>query len=168
IDIENIHKFSSRRLFKIFAANDSSFSSSLDTHVRMLCDNYRISVYKQNGSPFTEGQAYINELVRRMNYTDTSQGDGFIEPNTIHDQIAKMGRNMLTSDNAAGALWLALTSDYKIDKFQILDCDRIHFKNRAGSFHSYPITTVADKPKDRYRYIPYCYNKGKTTSLDYP
>jgi hypothetical protein len=175
IDIENLHKFSSRRLFKIFAANDSSFSSSLDTHVRMLSDRYRATAYKDNKSLFADGQAFIDGLLERINYKDFSMG--FVESNTIHDQVSKIGRNMLTSDNAAGALWVALTDKFEVDKFQVIDCDRIYFKNRLGYIHDYRLHSgqnvgmnefndpFSKKPK---RYIPFCYNKGHKISLDYP
>ena len=125
IDTYNLQKFSSHRLFKLFAANDSSFSSSLGTHVHMLSDDFRVTAYKRNKSLYTEGQEYIDGLLERLNYLDTF--DGFAEPNTIADQIAKMGRNILTSDNAAGAIFVNLDKGYEVHDFQILDCDRVYF-----------------------------------------
>lgn len=147
INVANIQSFDSHRLFKLFAANDSSFSSSLGTHVRMLADDFRVTAYKRNKSVFKDGQVYLDSLVERLNYLDAF--DGFVEPNTINDQIARMGRNVLTSDNAAGALFVNLDDDYTVQDFQVIDCDRLHFEKQNKRWH------------------PYIYDTGKKVWLDY-
>ena len=151
IDVANIQSFSSRRLFKLFAANDSSFSASLYTHCRMLSDDYRVTVYKSNDSLYTEGQTYIDELVRAFNYEDDYTG--FSQPNTISDQIGRISRNLLTSDNSSGAMFIQLNKDYQAYKFHIIDCDRVYFDR----------TMMIKKKKS----IPYIYENNKKVELDY-
>ena len=70
VDVSNLQSYTSLRLFKLFAANDSAFSASLATHVRMMTDYSRTTVYKANESLFKEGQDYIDELLQKFNYSD--------------------------------------------------------------------------------------------------
>ena len=128
VDIANLQSFNSYRLFKLFAANDSSFSSALYTHVRMMVDTFRATAYKANETIFNEGQAYINELVHRFNFED-SYAEGFTHPNTIISQISRIARNILTSDKAAAALFIELNPEtYEVSAFKAIDCDRVYFE----------------------------------------
>lgn len=149
INTDNIQGFSSDRLFKLFAANDGSFSASLQAHTRMLHEDFRITAKKANRSPFTEGQEYLNALKDKFDYSDGLTN--FVQPNTIQDQISRMGRNILTSDNASGSLFLQLDKDFKVIQFQVVDCDRVKF----------------EEEKSTKRKIPYITDAGKKISLDY-
>lgn len=149
IDVSQIQKFNSNRLFKLFAANDSSFSASLLTHVRMFEDSYRVTAYKKNKKPFGKAQDYLDTLKERFDFIDNY--DGFILPNTLRDQTTRMARNILTSDNASGALFINLRENYSPDEFKVLDCDLIFF----------------DTEKNKKRHIPYTYENGKKVYLDY-
>ena len=156
VDVANLQSYSSLRLFKLFAANDSSFSSSLYTHLRMMVDQSRTTVYKANDSIYTEGQSYIDMLVQRFNYAD-NYANGFYVPNTIHDQIGKIARNLLTSDNASAALFVQVDSkSYEADAFKVIDCDRVHFTNN-GEF-----LLVGARKKN----IPFIYENTKKVFLD--
>ena len=146
VDISNIQGFSSQRLFKLFGANEASFSASLTTHTRMLVDSFRATAYKNNRSLYSEGQTYIDALVEKFNYLDSY--DGFVLPNTIYDQISKMGRNILTSDNAAGALFAELDKSYEVLDFKVLDCDRVYFEKKGR------------------KKIPYIYEDSQKVFLD--
>ena len=150
VEVSNIQSFSSKRLFKLFAANDSSFSSSLYTHVRMMTDDFRVTAYKNNDSTFAEGQAFIDRLRAKFDYTET-YGENFYTPNTITDQISKISRNILTSDNAASALFVKLNEDYTVEEFCPIDCDSVYFKTN--------LTTR--------KIEPYTYVDGRETSLNY-
>ncbi len=150
IDVANIQSFTSRRLFKLFAANDSSFSASLYTHCRMMSDDFRATAYKTNQSLYSEGQAYIDELLERFNYEDDHTG--FSQPNTIADQIGQIGRNVLTSDNSSCAMFIQLFKNYEAEKFKIIDCDRVYFN-----------TTDRNKKKA----TPFIYENNKKVELDY-
>lgn len=166
IDVANIQKFSSHRLFKLFAANDSSFSSSLETHVRMLFDEFLVTAYKRNGTPYADGQVFIDDLKARLNYTD--RYDGFSEPNTIGDQIMRMGRNILTSDNAAAALYLQLNNDYTVEDFRVVDCDRVYFEPIVAVLHpSHALSHLSQSPTKDKKRRPYIYDAGRKISLDY-
>ena len=155
VDVANLQSFSSLRLFKLFAANDSSFSSSLYTHVRMMVDKSRTTVYKANDSIYSEGQAYIDGLVQKFNYSG-DYAKGFAYPNTIHDQIGKIARNLLTSDNASAALFVQVDPDsYEVDSFKVIDCDRVYFTNTTEF--------MINSPK---KVIPYIYEKNKIVELD--
>jgi len=149
IDIANIQSFNSSRLFKLFAANDSSFSSSLLTYVRMFEDDYRITAYKKNKTQFEQAQKYIDTLTERFDFLDNYSG--FVLSNTIKDQIVRLVRNLLTSDNSSAAMFIELRDNYEADEFKILDCDAIYFEQNV----------------DKTRQIPYTYVKGKKTSLNY-
>jgi len=163
VDVANLQSFSSLRLFKLFAANDSSFSSSLYTHVRMMVDKSRTTVYKSNDSIYAEGQAYIDELVHKFNYTD-NYSDGFSQPNTIHDQIGKIARNLLTSDNASAALFLQVNpTSYEVDSFRVIDCDRVHFSGQVLADFG-PLFILSDGNKKKT--IPYIYERGSKVELD--
>jgi len=150
IQVSNLQSFSSKRLFKLFAANDSSFSSSLYTHVRMMTDDFRITAYKNNDSTFSEGQAFIDKLKAKFDYTET-YNENFYTPNTLNDQISKISRNILTSDNAAAALYIKLNQDYSAEEFCPIDCDTVYFE-----------TNLKTKKVE-----PYTYSDGRTTSLNY-
>jgi len=144
INTDNIQGFSSARLFKLFAANDASFSASLQAHVRMLHENFRITAKKSNRTSFKEGQQYLDSLVDSFEYSDGL--NGFSLPNTLNDQIARIGRNILTSDNSSGALFIQLDDDFHVVKFQVVDCDRIKFrrKNRTDT-KDIPYITVDNR-----------------------
>ncbi len=149
IDITNIQSYSSQRLFKLFAANDTSFSASLLTHVRMLEDNYRVTAFKSKKEKYPEGQEYLDELKERFDHTDSYEG--FEISNTIRDQITRMVRNMLTSDNAAGAMFVNLQKNFEVDEFIIHDCDRVYFEIRPGE----------------KKETPFVYEKGQKIFLDF-
>jgi len=125
VNTMKIQNFSSARLFKLFAANDASFSSSLHAHVRMLHEDFRITAKKANDSEFVEGQKYIDSLRIQFDYSDGLTS--FEIPNTLSDQISRIGRNILTTDNSAGALYIQLDSKYRAMQFQPVDCDRVYF-----------------------------------------
>ena len=150
IDVTNLQQYSSQRLFKLFAANDTSFSSSLLTHIRMLEDNYQVTAFKPNRSRFEKGQNYLDELRERFDFTD--KYDGFALSNTIKDQINRMARNILTSDNAAGALFVNLDSQYETDEFQVIDCDLVRFGKKTP-----------DVKKD----LPFIFENGQKVWLDF-
>ena len=152
IDISKIQGLDSRRNFKLFAANDANFSASLLTHVRMMTDLYRATCYKTNRSLYAEGQAVIDELIEKIDRVD--RFDGFVQPNTLADQIGRMGRNILTSDNAAGSLFVALNDDFTVDDFKIFDCDAVHFES---------ILSADIKRRGK----PYIYTNGQKTWLDF-
>jgi len=165
IDVANIQSFSSHRLFKLFAANDSAFSASLYTHTRMMVDHARTTVYKSNNSLYTEGQAYIDSLIQKFNYSD-KYGDGFSHSNTIYDQVGKLARNLLTSDNASGALFVQVDPiTYAADSFKIVDCDRVYFSGQVISSVG-PVEVVNNFGKNRNKAIPYIYEKGRKVPLD--
>jgi len=149
IDVSNIQSFNSHRLFKLFAANDSSFSASLLTYVRMLEDNYRVTAYKANKTPFDQAQKAIDALRERFDFIDNYQG--FVLSNTIKDQINRMVRNILTTDNSAGALFIVLRNNFEPEEFKILDCDAIYFEDT----------------QDKKRKVPFIYDANKKTYLDY-
>ena len=69
VDVANIQSYSSHRLFKLFAANDSNFSAGLATHSRMMVDTARTTVYKTDDSLYKEGQTYIDSLLQKFNYS---------------------------------------------------------------------------------------------------
>ena len=164
VDIANLQSFSSYRLFKLFAANDSSFSSALYTHVRMMVDTFRATAYKPNESIFTEGQIYINSLLHKFNYED-KYSDGFTHPNTITDQIARIARNLLTSDNAAAALFIELNpTSYEVEDFKPIDCDRVYFEGQPFLFtdSTYISGSFGDGKKRR----PYIFQNGHKVPVD--
>ena len=152
-DVANIQSFSSHRILKLFGANDSDFSASLLTHLRMLIDDFRLTAYTVGHKTSDSGQKFLDGLKNRLNYQAPFQ-DGFSLPNTLSDVILRMGRNILTSDNAAAAMWVQLDDRFAVDRFRVLDCDKIFFQT--------------DKPtmtRSR-RFIPYAYINGKQTPLD--
>jgi len=147
IDTTEIQQFNSSRLFKIFANVDASFSAALHAHVRMLVEDYRVTAKKVNGKPSAEGQKYLDTLVDSMNHTDGLSG--FALPNTVPDIVARIGRNILTSDNASGALFVALDQKYRAVKFHVLDCDGVYFETKGD------------------RHVPYVIKNGRRVSLDF-
>jgi hypothetical protein len=156
VDVTKIQSFSSRRLFKLFGANDSNFSASLLTHIRMLSDRYSFFAYKPNGMVSESGQKYINELSEWLDRHDDY--DGFTEPNTIADQINRIGRNLLTSDNAAAALYAVLDKKtYEIQKYQVIDCDRVFFTKPGDIIEGIKYS----------KRIPYIYNNNRKQYLNY-
>ncbi len=165
VDIANIQSFSSLRLFKLFAANDSAFSASLYTHTRMMVDHARTTVYKTNNSVYAEGQTYIDGLIQKFNYADNYE-DGFSHPNTMYDQIGKIARNLLTSDNASGALFIQIdTPSYKVNSFKVVDCDRVYFSGQVNS-NVGPLYVISNAGDDRNKAIPYIYEKSRKVPLD--
>lgn len=164
-EISQIQSFSSHRLFKLFAANDSNFSAGLVTHVRMMVDESRTTVYQFNTKDtlYPEGQKYIDSLLQKFNYTD-AYADGFSQSNTISDQVARIARNLLTSDNAAAALFIKVDpKSFEVDAFKVIDCDRIYFYGQTawGEFRS-----IAPIGGDRKKVIPYFYNDNSQIELD--
>jgi len=150
INIGEIQSFSSRRLFKLFAANDSSFSSSVYTHLRMMVDKFTVTAYKPNKTLYKIGQKYIDELLTKLNYED-DWNEGFSLANTLLDQIGRIGRNILTSDQSAAALFIQVNDKtYEVEKFVPIDCDRVFFKKTIG-FN---------------RMIPYIYENERKVPLD--
>lgn len=160
VDVANIQSYSSHRLFKLFAANDSNFSAGLATHSRMMVDTARTTVYKTDDSLYKEGQTYIDSLLQKFNYSD-EYINGFSQPNTIQDQIGRLARNILTSDNASGAIFIKVDpKTYEVDEFKIIDCDRVCFDGQTeyGS-----ITFTSNNKK---KITPYIYNNKKKMELD--
>lgn len=156
IDIDKIQSFTSRRLFKLFGANDSNFSASLLTHIRMLSDHYSLTAFKPNKQVSKSGQQYLNSLSEWLDRHDDY--DGFTEPNTLADQINRIGRNLLTSDNAAAALYVQLDKkSYEVTNFQIIDCDRVFFTK----------TNEYVGGKKYNKRIPYIYSNNKKEYLNY-
>ena len=154
VDVANIQSYSSQRLFKLFAANDSNFSAGLVTHVRMMVDESRTTVYKYNTKDtlYPKGQKYIDSLLQRFNYSD-EYADGFSQPNTISDQVSRIARNLLTSDNAAAALFVKVDpKSYEVDSFKVIDCDAVYFLE----------PTIYGKKKT----IPYIYENATQVELD--
>ena len=158
INISQIQSFSSHRLFKLFAANDSAFSASLYTHLRMMVDKFTLSAFKSNKTTYKEGQAYLNSLVERLNYED-DWAEGFSQASTLLDQIGRIGRNLLTSDNASAAIFAVINDkSYEIEKFTILDCDRVYFEK--------PLNTFANIAKKKSYPIPYIYENNQKVYLN--
>ena len=117
-----------------------------------MVDYARTTVYKVNGSTYKEGQIYIDSLLQRFNYSDNYK-DGFSQPNTIHDQVSRIARNLLTSDNAAAALFIKVDpKTYEVDLFKVIDCDSVYFTE----------PTLYGKKKA----IPYIYNNATLVELD--
>jgi len=162
INIGQIQSFSSRRLFKLFAANDSAFSSSLYTHLRMMVDKFSLNAFKANKSTYNEGQRYLNSLVEKLNYED-DWAEGFSQASTLSDQIGRIGRNILTSDNASAALFVQINSKtYEVEKFYPIDCDRVHFDGLNG------YSTIGYNYGANKKIIkPYIYQDGRRESLDF-
>ena len=155
IDIGQIQSFSSRRLFKLFAANDSAFSASLYTHLRMMVDTFSLNAFKSNKSPYNEGQIYLNSLLEKLNYED-DWINGFSQASTLTDQIGRIGRNILTSDNAAAALFVQINDKtYEVEKFYPIDCDRVYFEEDISPFNA------SKKPPK-----PYIYQNSQKVYLD--
>ncbi len=130
-----------------------------------MVDHSRTTVYKSNNSLYAEGQTYIDSLVQKFNYAD-NYGDGFSHSNTMYDQVGKLARNLLTSDNAAGALFIQIdTPSYEVNSFKVVDCDRVYFSGQViadiGPLHV--IHSIGD---DRNKAIPYIYEKGRQVKLD--
>ena len=168
INIAQLQSFSSHRLFKLFAANDSAFSASLYTHLRMMVDKFTLSAFKTNKTTYKEGQTYLDALIERLNYED-DWAEGFSQTSTLSDQIGRIGRNLLTSDNASAAVFVEIDDKtYEVRKFKLLDCDRVYFER--------PLLTMAgigmQQPKKgkgsnaNRRQIPYVYENGTKVSLD--
>ena len=163
VDVANLQSFSSLRLFKLFAANDSAFSASLYTHTRMMVDKSRTTVYKADDSIYAEGQSYIDALIQKFNYAD-NYADGFSTPNTIHDQVGKIARNLLTSDNAAAALFIQVDpKSYEVDSFKVIDCDRVYFTGQFVSGFG-PLMTITNNKK---KPTPYIHENGHKIPLDF-
>lgn len=165
VDVANLQSFSSYRLFKLFAANDSSFSSALCTHSRMMVDQFRVTAYKANETIFSEGQAYINELVHRFNFED-NYAEGFTHPNNLMSQINRISRNILTSDKAAAALFLELNREtYEVEGFKVIDCDRVYFEGEpflmADSTYVAPYFGGVGKTRK-----PYIFQNGTKIPMD--
>ena len=172
IDIGQIQSFSSRRLFKLFAANDSAFSASLYTHLRMMVDTFSLNAFKSNKSPYNEGQIYLNSLLEKLNYED-DWINGFSQASTLTDQIGRIGRNLLTSDNAAAALFVQINDKtYEVEKFYPIDCDRVYFEginNYTGTgAGAFPSATMSGETiyNGRKPIKPYIYQNGKREFLD--
>ncbi len=156
INISQIQSFDSRRLFKLFAANDSSFSASLYTHLRMMVDKYTLTAYKTNKTIYKEGQEYLSSLVEKLDYED-NWAEGFSQASTLLDQIGRIGRNILTSDNASSAIFLEINSDtYELERIYPIDCDRVFFDTTDGTGFNAKKTP----PK------PYIYQNGQKVSLN--
>lgn len=165
VDVSNLQSFSSYRLFKLFAANDSNFSSALYTHVRMMVDTSRATAYTPDNEIFPEAQIYIDSLVHRFNYED-KYSDGFSHPNTLLDQINRIARNILTSDNASAALFVELNpKTYEVEAIKPIDCDRVFFEGQLFPFNDaiYISTTLGINGKKR---TPYVFENGHKTPLD--
>ena len=158
INISQIQSFSSHRLFKLFAANDSAFSASLYTHLRMMVDKFTLSAFKSNKTTYKEGQAYLNSLIERLNYED-DWAEGFSQASTLLDQIGRIGRNLLTSDNSSAAIFVEIDDkSYEVKNFKPLDCDRIYFEK--------PLNTFANVAKKKSYPIPYFYENNQKVYLD--
>ena len=157
INVSQIQSFSSHRLFKLFAANDSAFSASLYTHLRMMVDKFTLFALKSNKTPYKEGQIYLNTLIERLNYED-DWTEGFSQASTLLDQIGRIGRNLLTSDNASAAIFAKIDDkSYEVEKFTVLDCDRVYFEK--------PLSTFANTKKKSYQ-IPYIYENNQKVYLN--
>jgi len=162
VDVANLQSFSSLRLFKLFAANDSAFSASLYTHTRMMVDTSRTTVYKTDDSIYKKGQVYIDSLIQKFNYAD-NYTNGFSKPNTLHDQTGSIARNLLTSDNSAAALFVQVDpKSYEVDSFKVIDCDRIYFTGQLISGFG-PLMTINS---DNKKTIPFIYEGGRKVELD--
>lgn len=152
VNVSQIQSFDSHRLFKLFAANDSAFSASLYTHLRMMVDTFTLTAFKSNKMTYKEGQLYLNSLIEKLNYED-DWVDGFSQASTLLDQIGRIGRNLLTSDNASAALFVQINDKtYEVERFYPIDCDRIYFDNQI--FYN-------KKPPK-----PYIYQNGTKVILD--
>jgi len=152
VNISQIQSFDSHRLFKLFAANDSAFSASLYTHLRMMVDTFTLTAFKSNKTTFKEGQLYLNSLIEKLNYED-DWTEGFSQASTLLDQIGRIGRNLLTSDNASAALFVQINDKtYEVERFYPIDCDRVYFDNQI--FYN-------KKPPK-----PYIYQNGTKVILD--
>jgi len=166
VEVSNLQSFSSYRLFKLFAANDSAFSAALTTHERMMVDTFRATVYKENESLSSEGQAYVNELLHKFNYEDNYM-DGFTHPNTMLAQIGRMARNILTSDKAAAAMFLELDPvSYEVTALKPIDCDRVYFEGEFSPYMSADSTYVSARFGLGRKRKPYIYQEGRKTALD--
>ena len=159
INISQIQSFSSHRLFKLFAANDSAFSASLYTHLRMMVDKFTLSAFKSNKTTYKEGQAYLDSLIERLNYED-DWAEGFSQASTLLDQIGRIGRNLLTSDNSSAAIFVEIDDkSYEVKKFKSLDCDRIYFEKPLMAF-------AGIETKKKSYPIPYFYENNQKVYLD--
>jgi len=169
VDVANLQSFSSLRLFKLFAANDSSYSSALYTHIRMMVDAFRVTAYKANDSSYDEGQKYIDELKQKFTYED-KYSEGFSLSNTITDQVNRLARNILTSDNAAAALFVKVDpTTYEVDSFKPIDCDRVYFSADLpkGLFNtSNPFVTFGAGVMAGRKNVPFIYENGSRVPLN--
>ena len=164
VDVANLQSFSSYRLFKLFAANDSSFSSALYTHVRMMVDEFRVTAYKPDKSLYPEAQAYIDSLVQSFQYED-KYSEGFSHPNSLTDQLGRIARNILTSDNASAALFIELDpKTFEVNAFKPIDCDRVYFEGQtfALSGATYVSNTLGFSKKRK----PFIFQNGQKVLLD--
>ena len=120
----------------------------------MMVDAARTTVYKSDDSLYPEGQIYIDSLLQKFNYLD-EYTNGFSIPNTIPGQISRISRNLLTSDNAAGALFIKVDpKTFEVDEFKVIDCDRV-------CFHGQTITN-----NNKKKITPYIYDGTKKVELD--
>ena len=126
-----------------------------------MVDQARTTAYKTNDSTYAEGQAYINSLIQKFNYSD-NYVNGFSQPNTIYDQIGRIARNLLTSDNASAALFIKVDPySYEVDEFKVIDCDRVYFHGQI--FGDY-VSIASGNNKDKI--TPYIYDNNKQVQLD--
>ena len=161
VDVSHIQSFSSLRLFKLFATNDSAFSASLYTHTRMMVDSARTTAYKPDGSTYKKGQVYIDSLLQKFNFSD-NYANGFSQPNTVYDQIGRIARNLLTSDQAAAALFVKVDPySYEVDEFKVIDCDRVYFHGQTLGNDGTTIITGNKK-----KVVPYIYDNSQQVELD--
>jgi len=97
-----------------------------------MVDKYTLTAYKTNKTIYKEGQEYLSSLVEKLDYED-NWAEGFSQASTLLDQIGRIGRNILTSDNASSAIFLEINSDtYELERIYPIDCDRVFLIQRMG------------------------------------
>jgi len=133
----------------------------------MLIDDLSVTAFDADLTPSKKNQKFINALKERLDNID-EYSTGFTVPMSLNDIICQVGRNILTSDNSAAALFLQLNEDYTVDRIKAFDCDRVFFENMhlPPMYSTGQTIPVIFKDGNKIRDIPYIYFNGHKISLD--
>lgn len=126
-ELSNLSKLNSTDIIRLLVYIEPNVSHAISNYLRVFDSGYYLTAKKPNGSTHNQGEAFLNEVMMRLN---NPQGNGFVPDTSLTKSVLEVATHMLL-DGALSAE-VEFNETFRTSAIYSIDPASINFTYKSG------------------------------------
>lgn len=142
-ELSNLANLNSTDILRLMVYIEPNVSHAISNYLRVFDSGYYLTAYKPNGTTHKEGEAFLNEVVMRLN---NPQGNYFISDTSLTKLVLELATHTLLDGALSGEV--EFDENYIAAGLHSIDPASINFNSRNGRVIPFQTTGIGEVPLD--------------------